>query len=176
MRAGEKLIHNDNERGNGAIRPLRHNKRRFMDLIYLDYNCFQRGFDDPNQIKIQLEALACEEIFARAEGGEVRLVWSFMHDDENLLCPFMERKLEALRLSILCKVRVRPEEGIYNLAKEFQRKAKLSSKDAIHVACAYYAKARYFLTCDGELIKRAKRLNLEIKVVNPVEYIREVEK
>jgi len=32
------------------------------------------------------------------------------------------------------------------------------------------------LTCDGELIRRAKRLKLDMKVMNPVEYIREVEK
>ena len=145
-------------------------------MVYLDYNCFQRGFDDPQQIKIQLEALACEEIFARAEGKEVRLMWSFMHDDENTLCPFMERKLEALRLSILCKVRVGPEEEIYNLAKEFQHKAKLSSKDAVHLACAYYTKARFFLTCDDQLIKRARKLNLEMNIMNPIEYIREVKK
>lgn len=147
-----------------------------MDLIYLDYNCFQRGFDDPRQIKIQLEALACEEIFARAEKGEVRLVWSFMHEDENLLCPFMERKLEVFRLSILCKIRVGPEEKIHNLAKDFQQKAKMSSKDAIHLACACYVKTRFFLTCDDDLIKCARRLKLKTKVINPVEYIREVEK
>lgn len=29
-----------------------------MDIIYLDYNCFQRSFDDTSQIKIQMEALA----------------------------------------------------------------------------------------------------------------------
>lgn len=99
-----------------------------------------------------------------------------MHDDENILCPFMERKLEALRLSILCKVRIGPEDSIYNLAKEFQQKANLSSKDAVHLACACYAKARFFLTCDAQLIKRASKLNLEINIVNPVEYVREVEK
>lgn len=119
--------------------------------------------------------MACEEIFARTERKEVMLVWSFMHEDENILCPFMERKLEVFRLSVLCKARVGPEEEIYNLAKEFQRKAKLSSKDAIHLACATYAKAQFFLTCDNELLKGAKKLNLEINVMNPVEYIREVE-
>ncbi|MBI5894166.1 MAG: hypothetical protein HZB79_11105 [Deltaproteobacteria bacterium] len=145
-----------------------------MDLLYLDYNCFQRGFDDPHQIKIQLEALACGEIFARTERKEVKLVWSFMHEDENILCPIMERKMEVFRLSSLCKARVGTEKEIHYLAKEFQQKAKLSSKDAIHMACACYAKARFFLTCDDELIKRAKRLNLEMKVINPIEYIREV--
>jgi hypothetical protein len=45
-----------------------------MSLIYLDYNCFQRGFDDPRQVKIQMEALACEEIFFRAERKNIRLI------------------------------------------------------------------------------------------------------
>ena len=43
-----------------------------MDLIYLDYNCFQRGFDDLRQIRIQMEALACQAIFVGAEADEVR--------------------------------------------------------------------------------------------------------
>lgn len=46
-----------------------------MDLIYLDYNCFQRGFDDSRQVKIQIEALACEEIFARVERKDIKLVF-----------------------------------------------------------------------------------------------------
>lgn len=103
-------------------------------------------------------------------------MWSFMHDDENILCPFLDRKLEVLRLSALCKVRVGPEDEILDLAEDFQRRAKLSSKDAIHLACACHAKGQFFLTCDEALIKRANRLNLEIRVMNPVEYIREVEK
>ncbi|MBI5182175.1 MAG: PIN domain-containing protein [Nitrospirae bacterium] len=132
-----------------------------MNLIYLDYNCFQRGFDNPQQVKIQMEALACKEIFSKAERKTVRLVWSFMHEDENILCPFLERKLEALRLSALCETRVGPKKDIYNLAKDFQQRARLSSKDAVHLACAYYSKCKFFLTCDDELIKRAMRLNLE---------------
>ncbi|KFD40839.1 hypothetical protein HX99_05465 [Peptococcaceae bacterium SCADC1_2_3] len=143
-----------------------------MDLIYLDYNCFQRGFDDPQQIKIQMEALACQEIFVRAEKDEVRLAWSFIHEDETILCPFPERKYEVLRLAILCKVRVGPEEKIYNLAKSLQKKGGLSAKDAIHLACASYIDADFFLTCDDRLIKQAKRLKFEIVIINPVDYIR----
>ncbi len=147
-----------------------------MDLIYLDYNCFQRGFDDPRQIKIQIEALACEEIFKMAEEKIIKLVWSFMHEDENILCPFLERKLEVARLSALCKIRVGPDRVIYDIAKGFQQKANLSSKDAIHLACAHYSSGKFFITCDEQLIKYAKRLSLEIKVVNPIDYIRGAEK
>lgn len=73
-----------------------------MALIYLDFNCFQRGFDDPLQVRIQMEALACQEIFFRAEMKKVQLIWSFMHEDEAILCPFPERKYEVIRLSDLC--------------------------------------------------------------------------
>ena len=59
-----------------------------MDLLYPDYNCFQRGFDDPSQIRIRMEALACEEIFLMAEDKRIEMVWSFMHEDETNLCPF----------------------------------------------------------------------------------------
>lgn len=144
-----------------------------MVLIYLDYNCFQRGFDDPNQVKIQMEALACQELFIKAERGNIQLIWSFMHEDENLLCPFPDRKMEVFRLSNLCKVRIGPEREIYDNAKLFQQRGGFSAKDAIHLSCAYYIKAGFFLTCDDELIKQAKKLNLKIKVMNPVDYIRE---
>jgi hypothetical protein len=147
-----------------------------MELIYLDYNCFQRGFDDSRQLKIRLESLVCEEIFSKAENQEIELVWSFMHEDENTLCPFIERKLEILRLSALCKVRKGPSEEIYTAAKNFQEKAGLSSKDAVHLACSYFSGVAFFLTCDEELIKRAKRLNLSMGIMNPVDYIREANK
>ncbi len=142
-----------------------------MDLIYLDYNGFQRGFDDPLQTRIQLEALGCQDIFIRAEAGEVKLVWSFMHLDETILCPFPERKYAVLGMASLCQVRLGPEAGISELAKSFQSTANLSAKDAIHLACAVHIDADFFLTCDDKLRKQANSLNLEIGIMNPVEYI-----
>jgi len=145
-----------------------------MDLIYLDYNCFQRRFDDSNQIRIQIEALACQEIFNQAEAQTVQLIWSFMHQDETLLCPFPERQEFALELSTLCQTRVAPEDAIYNLAQELIQhgKGKFSVKDILHVACASYAQANFFLTCDDALMRQAKKLALACEVMNPVDYIR----
>lgn len=143
-----------------------------MDLIYLDYNCFQRRFDDPNQIRIQIEALACQEIFNRVETQTVQLIWSFMHEDETLLCPFPERQEFALELSTLCQIRVSPEDAIYSLAQGFIQQGKFSAKDILHVACASYAQANFFLTCDDALMRQAKKLTLACEVMNPVDYIR----
>ena len=152
-----------------------------MDLVYLDYNCFQRAFDDPRQVKIQMEALACQEVFIRAEEGKLSLVWSFMHEDETILCPFPERRLEVTRLATLCKVRVGPEEEIRRLAASLQQSGGFSAKDAVHpeenpqtfpLACGSRAKVDCLLTCDDLLTKRSKRLKLDLVVMNPVDYMR----
>lgn len=143
-----------------------------MDLIYLDYNCFQRRFDDPSQIRIQIEALACQEIFNQAEAQTTQLIWSFMHEDETLLCPFPERQEFALELSTLCQIRIAPEDAIYTLAQRFIQQGKFSAKDILHVACASYAQANFFLTCDDALMRQAKKLALACEVMNPVDYIR----
>ena len=144
-----------------------------MDLIYLDYNCFQRAFDDPRKVRIQLEALACQEIFLRAEQGKITLVWSFMHEDETILCPFPERKYEVFRLSALCGIRLGPEKEIYHLARSLEKQGRISAKDAIHLACACHLKAKYFLTCDDRLTKQARRLGLGLEIMNPVDYLRQ---
>ena len=143
-----------------------------IDLIYLDYNCFQRGFDDLTQTRIKIEAIACQEIFTQAERDKVTLIWSFMHQDETLLCPFPQRKYAVLNMATLCQVKVPPKIEIVELAKSFQQQTKLSSKDAIHVAVAEHSKANFFITCDDNLIKQAVKLNLQIAIINPIDYIR----
>jgi hypothetical protein len=143
-----------------------------MDLLYPDYNCFQRGFDDVRQTRIRMEALACEELFLLAEDERVKLVWSFMHEDETILCPFPERIDEVRRLSLLCDLRLGPEKDIHIMAKSFHQLAGLTPKDALHLASAFYIKADFFITCDDLLVKRAQRLNLEIKIMNPIDYVR----
>lgn len=86
--------------------------------------------------RIQMEALACQEVFARAARSDITLAWSFMHEDETILCPFPARRQEAFRLATLCQVRVAPVEAIRALAQSFQARAGLSAKDALHLACA----------------------------------------
>ena len=120
-----------------------------------------------------MEVLACQEIFSNAERGEIRMVWSFMHEDETILCPFPDRKIEVSRLASLCKIRLGPEDEIVRVAKSFQKKATLAPKDAIHLACASYCNAKFFLTCDEDLIKKSKRLKLGLTVLNPVDYVRQ---
>ncbi len=142
-----------------------------MDLVYPVYPCFQRGFDDLRHVRLQMEALACEEIFRRAEKKQVRLTWSFMHDDESELCPFADRKYEALRLGALCDVEVSPTTAIQSAANSFVKQGHLSAKDAVHLACALSVRADCLVTCDGQFLRQAQRLKLRIAILNPVDYI-----
>jgi predicted nucleic acid-binding protein len=49
----------------------------------------------------------------------------------------------------------------------------LKALDALHIACAEATKSDYFLTCDKRLINRCQDLSL--KVLNPVNFILEIE-
>ena len=46
--------------------------------------------------------------------------------------------------------------------------------DAYHIAYAESKEIDYFITVDKQLINAAKRANLKVKVVNPIEFIMEV--
>jgi hypothetical protein len=138
--------------------------------LYLDYNCFQRRFDDQRQPRIRGEAQACVFILEQA-GSEVELVWSFMHEDENAFCPFPARRVEVGRLTERCAISIRPVEAVRRRAHELQGIGNLSAKDALHVACAVQAKADWFLTCDDQLLRRFARLNLGLRAANPVAYL-----
>lgn len=143
-----------------------------MDRIYLDYNCFQRPFDDPSIARIQIEAVACIELIRQADMRLVELIWSFMHEDEARVCPFPERRLETLRLAKLCARRQEPTEKIRAQALALVGEHRLSPKDALHLAAALAAKATCLLTCDDIFLRRAARAKLDIEVMNPVDYIR----
>jgi hypothetical protein len=59
------------ERTSGS--PTAQGSAAAIPLVYLDYNCFQRGFHDPAHVRIQMEALACQEVFARSARSETAL-------------------------------------------------------------------------------------------------------
>ena len=140
-------------------------------ILYLDYNCFQRGFDDQRQTRIRMETAACEDIFESAARGKVRLAWSFMHEDENALSPFVDRKIEVLKLSELCRIRIAPSESVRLLALNHQNQYRLSGKDALHVACGQEAGASHFVTCDDAVPKRTGGRVGNMVIMRPTEYV-----
>jgi predicted nucleic acid-binding protein len=118
-----------------------------------------------------METIACGEIFAKAEAGELVLAWSFMHEDENALSPFLDRKAEVMKLSELCRIKIAPSESIRSEALALQGKYNLGAKDALHVACASLHRVKYFLTCDDRVQKKTGSKVGDMVVMNPVVYV-----
>jgi predicted nucleic acid-binding protein len=125
--------------------------------LYCDTNVYNRCFDEQNQLRIRLECTAIEGVYALAEAERLELTWSFMLDYENGLYT------------------IAPSPPILTLARRLMKLRKLKSRDALHVACAQHGGCDFFITCDDTLIQRASRRGrqsvLQVKVVNPVEFI-----
>jgi predicted nucleic acid-binding protein len=128
-----------------------------MERVYLDMCSLKRPFDDQRQPRVREEAAAVAAIVARAEAGEVALVRSPAHLVENDANPREDRRLAAalwidgaaVTVPLDAEVEVRAGELVALGARPL---------DALHVAFAERAGARWFVTCDDELLKLAGRL------------------
>lgn len=142
-------------------------------------NIYNRCFDDQSQIRVRLETTAIETIFDRVDAGQFSLFWSFMLEYETHLNPSNERKQGVRLLRELCYDNIiESSEEIKELAQRTVKDFNVKPRDSVHLACAEVAKCEYFITCDDRvirLIQREKRgLKLKIKLVNPIDFIREV--
>jgi predicted nucleic acid-binding protein len=141
--------------------------------IYLDNCCFNRPFDDQKQIKIRLQAEAKLFIQERITRDEVKLVWSYMLDLENYFNPFKERKISIEQWKNSAIIDMEETEEVLKIASRLV-KLSLKSKDALHLACAIAAKCDYFLTTDDSITKKSANIK-EIRVINPVNFLMEIE-
>lgn len=65
-------------------------------------------------------------------------------------------------------------EDMRKMAKKYEPKG-IKPRDALHIACALKAGAEYFLTCDDKIVKKAGTLGINLKIVNPIDFTREIE-
>ena len=146
-------------------------------MIYFDMNIYNRIFDDQSQNRIRLETEAINMIFNAIDQNKYSLLWSFVLEDENNRNPFLERRSYIKILSKSCKAEIEPSDGILEAAKNIMFASNTKAKDSLHIACAVEYGARYFLTCDDDLIKKLqssdKKWNKNnIKVYNPIDFVR----
>jgi predicted nucleic acid-binding protein len=139
--------------------------------IYLDNCCFNRPFDDQTQIKIRLETEA--KLFIQKEilNGKYDLAWSYILEYENEMNPFKERKEVISEWKSIAVVDLEETNDILNFAEVLEDKG-IKTKDALHISCAVEARCHYFLTTDKKLLNSKFE---EIKIINPIEFINEME-
>ena len=139
--------------------------------IYLDNCCFNRPFDNQLEIKIRLETEAKLYIQYLIQKKKLQIVWSYILDFENSKNPFEERKQQIERWKIFAVEDIEENDTILAIGRKLE-KIGLKKIDALHIACAIYAKCNYFITTDKVILKKAKRIK-EIIVIDPINFIRE---
>lgn len=144
--------------------------------VYLDLCAIQRPLDTPDQIRIALEAEAVLGLIDLIKNDQVELLSSEVLNYESQQSPLPIRKEHTLAVLRLAKTTLRLSERDKTRAAEIITTG-IKPLDALHLAVAESGKAEYFCTCDDKLLQFVKRSkDLSVKVINPVELIREIEK
>ncbi|GMO43836.1 MAG: PIN domain-containing protein [Treponemataceae bacterium] len=139
--------------------------------IYLDNCTFNRPFDNQNQLKIKLETEAKLFIQQGILNSEYELVWSYILEYENNQNRFDDKRNAIFDWKNVAKIHCVENDTILQFAENL-KKANIRTKDALHIACGVYTKSDYFITTDKQLTK----LKLdEIKIINPLSFINELE-
>lgn len=140
--------------------------------VYLDTSVYNRPFDDQTQPKIFLETQAVILILQMVETQTIELVSSLVLEYENSRNPKRIQQQAMTRYLEMATQRQPVTPSIKARGEELEKQG-LKAIDALHVACAEMTESDYFLTCDKRLINRCQGLSL--KVLNPVDFILEIE-
>ncbi len=141
--------------------------------VYLDNCCYNRPFDDLSQDRVYLEAESVLTVISRCESGIWTLVTSGVVEYESSRISDLD-KLESVRelCSVAGERAVLTDEAVNRAA--YFRQSGLRDFDSLHLAVAETSRVDVFLTTDDKLLRAARRLDLSIKVTNPVTWLMEV--
>jgi len=139
--------------------------------IYLDNCSFNRPFDNQSQMKIKLETEAKLFIQSGIRENKYSLVWSYMLDYENNENPYEEKKAAIAPWREIADGYCGSSEDILSAGRKIMEKG-IKAKDALHIACAIKSGCEYFITTDYKLTNK----NIaDIKIINPIDFVRETE-
>ena len=141
--------------------------------IYLDICCYNRPYDNQQQTRIHLEALAKLHIQQSLVNRDWDFIWSYILEYENSKNPYPLRKETIRKFSYHCAAYIdEPNAGVIEKIAKPIMATGVKAKDSLHVACAIFASCDYFLTTDDRLLKFKTE---QIRLINPVQFISEME-
>jgi len=120
-----------------------------------------------------IETEAVLLVLKRIVEGKDRLLWSWVMSFENnqqWTTPIFLPKQQSRHDGLLWD---EVSDGLQERASEIAQTG-IPALDAAHLAAAEVGGADIVLTCDDIMIRRAERLGLALRVLNPVAYLKEV--
>lgn len=141
--------------------------------LYIDLSCFNRPFDDQGQERIRRETEAISAILGRIIEGRDALIWSWVLTFENVRHPKQDRRDEIGLWEGRAEVVVTVSANLQERSRQIAQQG-IPALDAAHLASAEAGGADVLLTCDDVVLRRAQRLALPLRVMDPVAYLTEV--
>lgn len=141
--------------------------------VYLDNCCLSRPFDDQSQLRVRHEADAVQIVLDLVTLGQCNLASSIISYAEASGIADGDRRANVLNLLSKADPPILVDDNVEAESVRIQRYG-IHEADALHLAAAEVGKADYFLTCDDDLIRKARAIGLSVKVLNPVQWIEEV--
>lgn len=141
--------------------------------VYLDNCCYNRPFDDQDQLKVRLETEAKLRIQFLMRTGVLEYAWSDMLSLEVLDNPVPSHRDKILEWKDGASVNVTMSSQILAAAKRLTA-IGVGNADALHVASARQAGCDWFFTTDIRLLKKVRTFD-GMRLANPVEFLLEDE-
>ena len=142
--------------------------------IYLDNCCYNRPFDDQTQERIHLESEAILAILQQGQSGKYKIVGSDVLELEMERMHDIVKKQHVKDLYKVSDIRIFYTKEIKERSEEIMNQSKIKTFDSLHIAMAEAAKADVMLTTDDKLERMAQKLELKVKVMNPLKFAWEV--
>ncbi len=143
-------------------------------IIYLDNCCYNRPFDDQTQERIHLESEAILAILKMGQMKRVIIVGSEILELEINRMLDENKKRKVLDLYKVADLRIPYTDKIKKRSEEIISVSKIRTFDSLHIAVAEEANADVLLTTDDKFEKMSEKLDLKIRVLNPLKFAWEV--
>jgi len=137
--------------------------------LYLDVCTLCRPFDDQSQMRIHLETNAYYLILQAIRSAQYDMIVSPVHFEEVNAISDTQEKQEILTILATLGIQAQCDQVATRARAEDLHTQRFGVADAAHVAFAE-ATAQVFLTCDDRLVKKCKREQVLVSVMNPVEF------
>ncbi|MDR2923677.1 MAG: hypothetical protein LBU85_10105 [Treponema sp.] len=143
--------------------------------FYLDSCCYNRPYDDQTQEKIHMEGEAILAIISKCK----------QTDDEIIGSPALDLEIEQINdIEKKDKVKYFYDQTITTKTKystfilkrvqELSEKTGMRTLDRFHLSFAENSDVDILLTTDAKFERAVSKLNLRLKVINPLKYLMEV--
>lgn len=143
--------------------------------LYFDVCCYSRLFDDQTQVKIYMESEAVLNIINIAKQSNEDIIGSSALDLEIDQIDNIEKR-EKIKYFYHQTITEKTDytQNVLNRVKEISEQTKIKTLDSFHLSFAENSNVDILLTTDARFEKYCSKMNLKVKVINPIKYLMEV--